>query len=159
MSGVGRMMEKRGSCRPKKESVQTRESRWQWSARRRHGHPRDKLDVEKDDDDTALPSPRWKVGDPNWATAPRTRCPSSDTSTHSNHLKTDSFTLLVFCATERMDDPEIIMSRFLFSTIDVSRQVFYHSNQTFAIVNLKPILPGRTVSSEPVPVLSCVLTF
>lgn len=35
------------------------------------------------------------------------------------------------------------MSRFLFSTIDVTRQVFFHTSQSFAIVNLKPILPGR----------------
>ncbi|KAH8103547.1 HIT-like protein [Cristinia sonorae] len=39
------------------------------------------------------------------------------------------------------------MNRFLFSTIDVSRQVFYHTAQTFAIVNLKPILPGHILVS------------
>lgn len=38
---------------------------------------------------------------------------------------------------------KLVMNRFLFSTIDVSRQVFFHTTQSFAIVNLKPIVPGR----------------
>ncbi|KAK7695335.1 hypothetical protein QCA50_002526 [Cerrena zonata] len=37
------------------------------------------------------------------------------------------------------------MNRFLFSTIDVSRQVFYRTPLTFAIVNLKPIVPGHVL--------------
>lgn len=35
------------------------------------------------------------------------------------------------------------MSRLLFSSIDVSRQVFYRTPLAFAIVNLKPLVPGR----------------
>lgn len=35
------------------------------------------------------------------------------------------------------------MNRFFFSTIDVSRQVFFRTPLTYAIVNLKPIVPGR----------------
>jgi bis(5'-adenosyl)-triphosphatase len=36
----------------------------------------------------------------------------------------------------------------LFSTIDVSRQVFYRSALSFACVNLKPIVPGRMCISS-----------
>ena len=36
------------------------------------------------------------------------------------------------------------MSKILFSTIEVTRQVFYRTSLTAAIVNLKPIVPGRT---------------
>ena len=35
------------------------------------------------------------------------------------------------------------MSNLLFSTIDVTRQAFYRTSLTCAIVNLKPIVPGR----------------
>jgi hypothetical protein len=49
--------------------------------------------------------------------------------------------LMVTCAGPH---PGTIMSRILFSTIDVTSQVFYHTNLTAAIVNLKPIVPGRT---------------
>ena len=35
------------------------------------------------------------------------------------------------------------MSALLFSTFDVSRQVFYRSGLAAAIVNLKPVVPGR----------------
>lgn len=35
------------------------------------------------------------------------------------------------------------MSKLLFSSIEVTRQAFYRSAQAFAIVNLKPIVPGR----------------
>jgi hypothetical protein len=31
----------------------------------------------------------------------------------------------------------------LFSTIEVTRQVFYRTSLSYAIVNLKPIVPGR----------------
>jgi bis(5'-adenosyl)-triphosphatase len=34
-------------------------------------------------------------------------------------------------------------SAVLFSTIDVTRQVFYRTSLSYAIVNLKPIVPGR----------------
>jgi HIT domain len=34
-------------------------------------------------------------------------------------------------------------SPLFFSTIDVTRQVFYRTSLSFAIVNLKPIVPGR----------------
>lgn len=34
-------------------------------------------------------------------------------------------------------------SKLLFSTIEVSRQVFYRTSLSYAIVNLKPIVPGR----------------
>lgn len=40
------------------------------------------------------------------------------------------------------------MSALLFSTFDVSRQAFYRSGLAAAIVNLKPIVPGRAL---PVP--------
>ncbi|KAK4686063.1 bis(5'-adenosyl)-triphosphatase, partial [Tremellales sp. Uapishka_1] len=35
------------------------------------------------------------------------------------------------------------MARYLFSTFDVTRQVFYTSPLSLAIVNLKPLLPGH----------------
>lgn len=35
------------------------------------------------------------------------------------------------------------MSKLLFSNINVARQVFYQSSLSFAIVNLKPLVPGR----------------
>ena len=31
----------------------------------------------------------------------------------------------------------------LFSSVDVTRQVFYRTSLSYAIVNLKPIVPGR----------------
>jgi bis(5'-adenosyl)-triphosphatase len=34
-------------------------------------------------------------------------------------------------------------SAFLFSTIEVTRQVFYRTSLTYAMVNIKPIVPGR----------------
>ncbi|OCH87480.1 diadenosine hydrolase [Obba rivulosa] len=37
------------------------------------------------------------------------------------------------------------MARFFFSTIEVTRQVFYRSSLTYAIVNLKPIVPGHVL--------------
>ncbi|KAJ8702114.1 Dinucleoside triphosphate hydrolase [Pleurotus ostreatus] len=36
-------------------------------------------------------------------------------------------------------------SRLLFSTVDVTKQVFYRSSLSFAIVNLKPIVPGHVL--------------
>ena len=33
--------------------------------------------------------------------------------------------------------------KLLFSTIEVTRQAFYNSSLCYAIVNLKPIVPGR----------------
>ncbi|KAF4573295.1 hypothetical protein EYR40_003624 [Pleurotus pulmonarius] len=36
-------------------------------------------------------------------------------------------------------------SRLLFSTVDVTRQAFYRSPLSFAIVNLKPIVPGHVL--------------
>jgi bis(5'-adenosyl)-triphosphatase len=48
------------------------------------------------------------------------------------------------------------MSKLLFSTIDVTRQVFYRSSLSFAIVNLKPIVPGHVLvaPARPVPRLA-----
>jgi len=37
------------------------------------------------------------------------------------------------------------MSPLLFSTIDVTRQAFYRSALSYAIVNLKPIVPGHVL--------------
>jgi bis(5'-adenosyl)-triphosphatase len=37
-------------------------------------------------------------------------------------------------------------SAVLFSTIEVTRQVFYRTSLSYAIVNLKPIVPGRKQS-------------
>lgn len=37
----------------------------------------------------------------------------------------------------------------LFSTFDVTRQAFFRSRLSFAIVNLKPIVPGREFNSFP----------
>jgi bis(5'-adenosyl)-triphosphatase len=34
-------------------------------------------------------------------------------------------------------------AKLLFSTIEVTRQAFYHSSLSYAIVNLRPIVPGR----------------
>ena len=39
--------------------------------------------------------------------------------------------------------PPSMMSKLLFSTIEVTRQAFFRSQLSFAIVNLKPIVPGR----------------
>ncbi|KAL1730679.1 HIT-like domain-containing protein [Schizophyllum commune] len=48
----------------------------------------------------------------------------------------------------RFEFPTIIMSRFFFSSIEVTRQVFYKSAQSFALVNLKPIVPGHSELSS-----------
>ncbi|KAL5536081.1 HNT2 [Sanghuangporus sanghuang] len=37
------------------------------------------------------------------------------------------------------------MNKLLFSTIDVTRQAFYRTAHAFAIVNLKPIVPGHVL--------------
>ncbi|ESK92135.1 hit domain protein [Moniliophthora roreri MCA 2997] len=37
------------------------------------------------------------------------------------------------------------MTKLLFSTIEVTRQAFFHSALSFAIVNLKPIVPGHVL--------------
>jgi len=44
----------------------------------------------------------------------------------------------------------------LFSTIEVTRQAFYRSSLSYAIVNLKPIVPGHVlvVPTRPVPRLA-----
>ena len=43
------------------------------------------------------------------------------------------------------------MSTLLFSTFDVSRQAFYRARLAAAIVNLKPIVPGRASPARRVP--------
>lgn len=43
----------------------------------------------------------------------------------------------------RLPPSIIIMSALFFSSFDVSRQAFYRSGLAAAIVNLKPIVPGR----------------
>ncbi|KAL1747479.1 HIT-like domain-containing protein, partial [Schizophyllum fasciatum] len=48
----------------------------------------------------------------------------------------------------RFKFPTIIMSRLFFSSIEVTRQVFYKSAQSFALVNLKPIVPGHSELSS-----------
>jgi len=52
------------------------------------------------------------------------------------------------------------MSRVLFSTIDVTRQVFYRTSLSYAIVNLKPIVPGHVlvIPNRPVPRLTDLTT-
>lgn len=45
---------------------------------------------------------------------------------------------------ERYYEQLPVMSKILFSTIEVTRQAFYRTPLTCAIVNLKPIVPGRT---------------
>lgn len=37
----------------------------------------------------------------------------------------------------------ILMTPLLFSTFEVTTQAFYRASLSFAIVNLKPIVPGR----------------
>jgi hypothetical protein len=37
----------------------------------------------------------------------------------------------------------VMTAPLLFSTIEVTRQVFYRTALSYAIVNLKPIVPGR----------------
>lgn len=45
--------------------------------------------------------------------------------------------------------PNVIqMTPVLFSTIEVSRQVFFRTATTAAIVNLKPIIPGRELGQS-----------
>ncbi|KAF8079021.1 diadenosine tetraphosphate asymmetrical hydrolase [Lyophyllum atratum] len=48
------------------------------------------------------------------------------------------------------------MSALLFSTIEVTRQAFYRSSLSYAIVNLKPIVPGHVlvIPTRPVPRLA-----
>ncbi|KAH7930492.1 HIT-like protein [Leucogyrophana mollusca] len=48
----------------------------------------------------------------------------------------------------------------LFSTIEVTRQVFYRTSLSYAIVNLKPIVPGHVlvVPCRPVPRLADLTT-
>ncbi|EMD41865.1 hypothetical protein CERSUDRAFT_102258 [Gelatoporia subvermispora B] len=48
------------------------------------------------------------------------------------------------------------MATFFFSTIEVTRQVFYRSSLCCAIVNLKPIVPGHVlvIPTRPVPRLA-----
>ncbi|KAF9270737.1 HIT-like protein [Marasmius fiardii PR-910] len=48
------------------------------------------------------------------------------------------------------------MSKLLFSTIEVTRQAFFRSQLSFAIVNLKPIVPGHVlvIPTRPVPRLT-----
>ena len=43
----------------------------------------------------------------------------------------------------------LTMSTLLFSTFDVSRQTFYRARLAAAIVNLKPIVPGRLCQTSP----------
>jgi len=43
------------------------------------------------------------------------------------------------------------MSALLFSTIEVTGQAFYRSSLSYAIVNLKPIVPGRKTIDEKEP--------
>ncbi|KAI0073720.1 HIT-like protein [Panus rudis PR-1116 ss-1] len=52
------------------------------------------------------------------------------------------------------------MSKLFFSTIEVTRQVFYRTPLSFAIVNLKPIVPGHVlvVPSRVVPRLTDLQT-
>jgi bis(5'-adenosyl)-triphosphatase len=38
-----------------------------------------------------------------------------------------------------------------FSTFEVTRQVFHRTALAYAIVNLKPIVPGRTSARPPAP--------
>jgi len=51
-------------------------------------------------------------------------------------------------------------SAVLFSTIEVTRQVFYRTSLSYAIVNLKPIVPGHVlvIPHRPVPRLSDLTT-
>ncbi|KAG5724528.1 Bis(5'-nucleosyl)-tetraphosphatase [asymmetrical] [Termitomyces sp. T112] len=48
------------------------------------------------------------------------------------------------------------MNTLLFSTIEVTRQAFYRSSLSYAIVNLKPIVPGHVlvIPTRPVARLS-----
>ncbi len=50
------------------------------------------------------------------------------------------------------------MSRLLFSTFEVTNQSIYRATQSFAIVNLKPIVPGRKYSKPP-PHINFTVTF
>jgi len=43
-------------------------------------------------------------------------------------------------------------AKLFFSTIEVTKQAFYRSALSYAIVNLKPIVPGRASS-----VLDCLV--
>lgn len=42
------------------------------------------------------------------------------------------------------------MTPLLFSTFEVTSQAFYRASLSYAIVNLKPIVPGRKFESIPV---------
>ena len=43
----------------------------------------------------------------------------------------------------RRDDIVKVIMTLLFSTFEVTTQAFYRASLSFAIVNLKPIVPGR----------------
>ncbi|KAG2075140.1 HIT-like protein [Suillus decipiens] len=51
-------------------------------------------------------------------------------------------------------------SPLLFSTIEVTRQAFYRTSLSYAIVNLKPIVPGHVlvIPNRPVPRLTDLTT-
>ena len=42
-------------------------------------------------------------------------------------------------------------AKLLFSTIEVTGQAFYRSSLSYAIVNLKPIVPGRKIIDDKEP--------
>lgn len=51
--------------------------------------------------------------------------------------------------TQRTWTTMTLSTPLLFSTIEVTRQAFYRSPLSYAIVNLKPIVPGRESRSFP----------
>ncbi|CAK5264150.1 unnamed protein product [Mycena citricolor] len=55
-----------------------------------------------------------------------------------------------------MPNFQAAMGSLLFSTIEVTRQAFYRTSLSYAIVNLKPIVPGHVlvIPTRPVPRLS-----
>lgn len=52
---------------------------------------------------------------------------------------------------ERSTYHHTMSAKLLFSTIEVTGQAFYRSSLSYAIVNLKPIVPGRKTIDDKEP--------
>jgi hypothetical protein len=55
----------------------------------------------------------------------------------------DNYSMLVTTDRIVLQHHTTMSGTLLFSTIEVTRQAFYRSSLSYAIVNLKPIVPGR----------------
>ena len=72
------------------------------------------------------------------------------------NMSSDGYAALKVSASERVAVPPLDLDRtmtlsapLLFSTMEVTKQAFYQTALSYAVVNLKPIVPGR--ESRPFP--------